>query len=332
MSMHMTRSDRQAVERLLPQFRRMAEQREDLLAHTSGHLLLGIEAFWRGDFANARAHVVRTYALTDAEEMRRFVRDYGHETTLYAHAYLMLSLWNLGYPDQAREILREMLARGEAASDPYSILIALGFGVSLPLHLGQTEEALAMIDKLTEIATEQKLFFWLAGAMCTRGVVMVQLGGADIGAGLIRQGLDVYRGIGVMASYSYYLSQLVAAHLAAGQLEDGLAVADEGLDLCDRLLARFHRPELLRLRGELLLAQGNVVGAEDCLRRAVEAARIQQGLAYELCSSMSLACLLEGSGRRTEGRELLAGVYDRFTEGLETLDLVRAKTLLADLS
>jgi TOMM system kinase/cyclase fusion protein len=328
MSMHVTRSDREAVEQLLPQFRRMAEQQKDLLAHTSGHLLLGIEAFWRGDFASARLHVARTYALTDAEEMRQYVHDYGHESTLYAHAYLMLSLWNLGYPDQAQEILREMIARGEAASDPYSILIALGFGVSLPLHRGETEEALAMIDRLTTVATEQKLFFWLAAAMCTRGVALVQTGAAEAGVGLLRQGVDVYRGIGVMASYSYYLSQLVAAHLAAGQLDEGLAVAAEGMELCDRLLARFHRPELLRLRGELLLARGDVEGAEASIRQAIEAARAQQGRSYELCAAMSLARLLDGTGRRAEGRDIVAGVYGWFTEGLETRDLRHARELL----
>jgi tetratricopeptide (TPR) repeat protein len=326
--MHVTRSDRKGVEQLLPQFRRMAEQQEDLLAHTSGHLLLGIEAFWRGAFASARQHVARTYAFTDAEEMRRFVRDYGHESTLYAHAYLMLSLWNLGYPDQAQKILREMIARGEAANDPYSILIALGFGVSLPLHRGETEEALAMIDRLTTIATEQKLFFWLAGAMCTRGVAFVQMGAAEVGVGLLRQGVDAYRGIGVMASYSYYLSQLVGAHLAAGQLDEGLALADQGMDLCDRLLARFHRPELFRLRGELLLAKGDVEGAEGSMRRAVEAARAQQGRAYELCAAMSLARLLDSTGRRAEARDLLAGVYGWFTEGFETRDLRQARILL----
>src|SRR5262249_2365190 len=154
MSMHVTRSDRKGVEQLLPQFRRMAEQQEDLLAHTSGHLLLGIEAFWRGAFASARQHVARTDAYHSAEEMLLFVLDHVPESTLYAHAYLMLSLWNLGYPDQAQKILREMIARGEAANDPYSILIALGFGVSLPLHRGETEEALAMIDRLTTIATD----------------------------------------------------------------------------------------------------------------------------------------------------------------------------------
>jgi tetratricopeptide (TPR) repeat protein len=331
MSMHVTRSDRKGVEQLLPQFRRMAEQQEDLLAHTSGHLLLGIEAFWRGDFASARLHTARTYAFTDAEEMRRFVHDYGHESTLYAHAYLMLSLWNLGYPDQAQAILREMIARGEAANDPYSILIALGFGVSLPLHRGETEEALAMIDRLTTIATEQKLFFWLAGGMCTRGVAFVQMGAAELGVGLLRQGADVYRSLGVMASYSYYLSQLVAAHLAAGQFDEGLALAEEGMDLCDRLLARFHRPELFRLRGELLLAKGDVEGAEGSMRLAVESARAQQGRAYELCAAMSLARLLKSTGRRAEARDLLAGVHGWFTEGLETRDLRQARILLEAL-
>src|SRR4029077_7084694 len=131
------------------------------------------------------------------------------------------------------------------------------------------EEALAMIDRLTDIATEQKLFFWLAGAMCTRGVVLVSTGAAGAGVGLLRQGMDVYRGIGVAASYSYYLSQLVAAHLAAGQLDEGLALADDGMNLCDRMLARFHRPELFRLRGELLLATGDVQAAEASMRSAV---------------------------------------------------------------
>jgi hypothetical protein len=36
---------------------------------------------------------------------------------------------------------------------------------------------------------------------------------------------------------------------------------------------------------------------------------------------------LEGSGRRKEARDLLAPVYDWFTEGFDTLDLQEAKAL-----
>jgi hypothetical protein len=37
-------------------------------------------------------------------------------------------------------------------------------------------------------------------------------------------------------------------------------------------------------------------------------------------------------GRRDEGRAMLSGIYDRFTEGFDTVDLKEAKALLGELS
>ena len=45
----------------------------------------------------------------------------------------------------------------------------------------------------------------------------------------------------------------------------------------------------------------------------------------------SLACLWRDEERTAEARELLAPVYDRFTEGFETTDLRAAKALIDDL-
>jgi len=36
--------------------------------------------------------------------------------------------------------------------------------------------------------------------------------------------------------------------------------------------------------------------------------------------------------RQDEGKRILASVYDRFTEGFETTDLISARDLLAQLS
>ncbi len=47
---------------------------------------------------------------------------------------------------------------------------------------------------------------------------------------------------------------------------------------------------------------------------------------------MSLSRLWQRQRKRDEARELLAGVYGRFTEGFDTADLQEAKTLLAELS
>ena len=50
------------------------------------------------------------------------------------------------------------------------------------------------------------------------------------------------------------------------------------------------------------------------------------------CMRTSLARLWRDQARSEEARELLAPVYDRFTEGLATADLKAAKVLLDGLS
>ncbi|MBI3328076.1 MAG: hypothetical protein HYZ81_15415 [Nitrospinae bacterium] len=52
----------------------------------------------------------------------------------------------------------------------------------------------------------------------------------------------------------------------------------------------------------------------------------------ELGAAMSLARLWQRQGKRAEARELLAPVYNWFTEGFDTADLQEAKTLLGELS
>jgi len=46
---------------------------------------------------------------------------------------------------------------------------------------------------------------------------------------------------------------------------------------------------------------------------------------------MSMPRLWREQGRRDEARELLASVYNWFTEGFDTLDLKEAKALLDEL-
>jgi predicted ATPase len=46
---------------------------------------------------------------------------------------------------------------------------------------------------------------------------------------------------------------------------------------------------------------------------------------------MSMARLWRDQGKRDDARELLAPVYDWFTEGFDTLDLKEAKALLEEL-
>ena len=72
--------------------------------------------------------------------------------------------------------------------------------------------------------------------------------------------------------------------------------------------------------------------AEAYFDRALAVARQQQAKSWELRAAMSMARLWRDQGKRTEARDLLAPVYDWFTEGFDTLDLKEANKLLDELS
>jgi len=58
----------------------------------------------------------------------------------------------------------------------------------------------------------------------------------------------------------------------------------------------------------------------------------QEAKALELRAVMSLARLWQTQGKKNEAHQLLAELYDWFTEGFDTKDLREAKSLLTTLS
>ena len=120
------------------------------------------------------------------------------------------------------------------------------------------------------------------------------------------------------------------AYTQAGRFEEAFATLNEALAVVDKNDDRFHEAELHRLKGELLLAasgdQGNE--AEMCFHHAIDIARRQQSKAWELRATMSLARRSQQQGKRADARPALAAIYDTFTEGWTTPDMIDARALL----
>ena len=98
--------------------------------------------------------------------------------------------------------------------------------------------------------------------------------------------------------------------------------------------SRLIDPELLRLKGELLIAcdPGAKADAEVAFCNAIDIAQRQSSKSWELRAAMSLARLWRDQGKVQQARELLAPVYGWFTEGFDTRDLKEAKALLEELA
>ena len=78
--------------------------------------------------------------------------------------------------------------------------------------------------------------------------------------------------------------------------------------------------------------QGKLAAADENYIASVDVAREQQAKSWELRTSTDLARLWQSQGKRKEALDLLKPVYDWFTEGFDTKDLIKAKALLEELA
>ena len=91
--------------------------------------------------------------------------------------------------------------------------------------------------------------------------------------------------------------------------------------------------ELYRCQGELILAKGgDELGAEVCFLHAVETAQRQQARSFELRATINLSRLWQLQGKRAEAYQILANIYNWFTEGFDTVDLREAQEQLKSLA
>jgi predicted ATPase len=245
-----------------------------------------------------------------------------------ARVLLAWSLWVEGLPEQAMEAAEAAIEDAKASTHALSLAYAMTLAACpIALLLGDLAAAERDVDVLLDQSTRHALRLWGAFGDCVQGVLLTRRGDAEAGLGLMRTG---FAELGAAGSVRFIRFQVAEAMGRAGAIEDGLALVGDAIAYTERSGERWLTPELLRIKGELLLSQ-NAAGAavaEDLFRHALAWAAGQGALSWDLRAAMSLARLLRDQGRQADAATILRPVYDRFTEGFDTADLVAAKALL----
>jgi predicted ATPase len=272
--------------------------------------------------------------LYQPEWSRSLAFRFGFNCASHCHLFLGRVLWHLGYPDHALTCAEQAVAIAAAASHPASRAGALSWAAALHQLRGKVERAREVAETDLALTTEEMLPFFRAHAIVLRGWALVGQGQCEEGIAQLREGLVAYRATGAQLECSHWLALLAEAYRDTGQPEEGLRMIAEALDHVAQTRIMYYEAELHRLEGELRLRLDNPdeQQAETSFRRALEIARQQQAKSWELRAAPSLARLWGEKGRRSEARDLLAPVYDWFTEGFDTADLKDAKALLDELA
>jgi DNA-binding winged helix-turn-helix (wHTH) protein/predicted ATPase len=334
----MLRADRVATERLMARERGLLQQLHDPASLVQLHMQLGTAETLRGAFAQAEEHHKHVLRLYDAAAHQPSVLTLGSDPSVGALAVPALRLWLTGWPDQAVEYAVRAQARAETLGPLLSLMVALTSSVQIRLLRGECTAAFALAQRLVDMGHEYDFVLYEAMGTMFQGSVWGQDGGLDRGLTLLTTGLARYRHLGSAASVPFFLTFLAQAHLQLGQVEEGLAVIKEAVQLTETSFVRFWTAEVYRLQGELLLAQAGqarpAIGpetatAEACFQQALNIAQQQGAKALELRAAISLSRVWLAQDKPAAAHALVARCYDEFSEGFDTVDLQTAKSLLA---
>jgi predicted ATPase len=253
---------------------------------------------------------------------------------LFGYTPLAWTLWYLGYPDQALVHMHTALALAQEDATPSRLETVLAAAALLHHLRGEGERAHAYIAHALAVAKEQGFRFRFAFDATLSGWVLGVQGHVPEGIAQMSQGLAVYGTTGAQMSQPWFLALLATLHGRAGQWDHAQQRMAEAMAAMAAVGQNCYQAEVHRLKGELLLQQSldYQAEAENCFDHALAIARSQQAKSLELRAATSLARLWQQQSKQQEAHDLLAPVYNWFTEGFDTADLKDAKALLDELA
>jgi predicted ATPase len=286
--------------------------------------------FHVGNLAATQRYCEKVIQNAPARTCASMVR-WGYDSRLFGLVLLAEISWIQGRADLAVASVRQALSEVETGAHPVLYSACLIFAADTHLRVGDWDKAEHFIRRMADHTEKYLLVPHRAIAHCLEGRLQLARGDTEAGIALLQLGFATLKAGAFRIGWRLAAPELAEALADSGQPEAALAVID--LVLADSPQHMLHSPELLRVKGRLLASSphDNPAEAENRLQEALAMAQRQGMLSWELRIAMTLARLWREQGRAAEGAALVSSIYQRFTEGFGTPDLVQAADLLAAL-
>lgn len=317
------------------QFQEIAAQQTATMPKVIAHRVTAVSHFFMGEFADARRGFEKALSLYDEELHKEATYHFGQNPKSACLAFLSPTLHIMGYPAEANSVAQEALEHAKQARHANTLAYTMFFGAVRTAACRRDLEATAKANgALSVLADEQGLALWKAYAMIHNGWIAScrRQFGESIELG--KAALDSMKATGTALDKTLALAQLAESYAACRQHSEALAVVNLALDVVDQTDERWYESELIRLKAEQLLALNGPNGhdeVEEQYKNALAVARRQEAKSWELRTATSLARLWHDQADSDKALDLLAPIYEWFTEGFETADLRAASDLLVEL-
>ena len=322
-----------ALRNLAVQFMALADKQGAKVPLMIGHRLMGTSLMCTGDIAESRAHYDQAIALYDPAEHRWLATRFGQDIGVVVLCYRSWTLWLLGYPEAALADCDRALKDARQIGQAATLMYALAHTARTYFWTGDCATANKLVAELAALAEEKGASAWKAFGMMHQGSLLASTRQASKAIQIMSCGINAWRSTGSTLWTPCYLSELAGAYAALDLADDARARIEEAMRAVEASKAWWCEAEVHRTAGEIALmsSKRHAARAEACFKRALAIARRQHAKSWELRAAMSLARLWADQGKRREAGHLLAPIYGSFAEGLDTLDMKAARTLLAQL-
>ena len=284
----------------------------------------------------ARSRRLLEFAIEKYQPERhfQFVYAIGQDLKTSSCTFMgMICLWS-GCPDEARRYSQMSIAHSEAIAHPFSMSLSLSLAGMVLAETGGCEDAIHLSKRCIELCDAQNLPYWMAWAIFAEGIALVRQGHYDRGQANLDRASQIFEAMGQRTGNGWISAWQAIALARQGRFDAARREADFGAQRCRETGELSHLPWTLHARGiaELLDPNAEAGAAEHWFQAAIAEARGHGNRWIELRAANSLAGLWQSQGKRKEAHDLLAPVYNWFTEGFDTKDLIEAKALLEELA
>jgi predicted ATPase/DNA-binding winged helix-turn-helix (wHTH) protein len=298
-----------------------------------GEVHLGIAELFLGRLQNAQ----RRLEALQQRDLRYFNGSYSvrymADIVVLLECALSQVLWLRGFPDAAARTAASAFERARPAHHHLSLNNALTYSCPVFYWSGRYEECERYVALLAEHVARHGLVTRRPIASFYRAALAHAQDDASFGTidGL-KQAIEEFREVNYLVRMPYYLSVLADALANRGQLDEAETTIRTSLVIARAQNERWCLPEVLRVQASILTVQGKTDEARSVLVEAMAIAQEIGALSWRLRTANDLAKLWCAQSRTNDARKMLLAVYNEFTEGFGTRDLVIAADLIASLA
>jgi predicted ATPase/DNA-binding winged helix-turn-helix (wHTH) protein len=305
---------------------------ENPAATALAHSILGRSLHYMGDLSGSRVELEALLQHWSAAQRASTIY-LGYDRHYRAAIHLARTLWLQGHPAQAVARAHQTIRDAKRMDHPASLVVVLVMAASVFVWTGDLRSAEEHIDSSISHAEAHSLGPLVAAGHARKAELAIRWGDTNDGINSLRAALKKLHAVRYELLTTEFNISLIQGLAATGQFAEGIKLVDETIRRVETNGDVTYMPELLRVKGGLLLTmpQPSAADAEKHFMQSLDLSRRQGARAWELRTAVDLAALLADRGQRKSARSLLQPVLEQFVEDADTADVKAAQRLLATL-